>query len=100
MNKFLVKTESEYLDLFKDFGLLDAEEFLGIEFAFVDGSYQDEDGCDESQDIDRNVFRKKDDSQFPEEYPCVVLLANESSFDRFGKTQFKFLEFIYQKDFT
>ena len=103
MNKHLVTCEKEYVNLFKDFELEDAEEFLGVEFAYQDGTYQSDmsDSVDinENQDIDFNTYRKRDDSEFPEEYPCLVLLANERDWDRQGNIAFKMLDFVYLKDF-
>ena len=39
MNKYLVKNEKQYVALFKDFDIYDAEDFLGVEFAYADGTY-------------------------------------------------------------
>jgi hypothetical protein len=103
MDKFLVNSEEEYVALFSDFELNDAEDFLGVEFAFVDGTYQSDlsidNDIDESQSVSRAIYRKTDWSVFPEEYPCLVLLANERGFDRVGDIFFKMLDFVYLKDF-
>lgn len=101
MKKYLVNSEKECVSLFKSF--VDAEIFLNIEFAFVDGTYQSDIGknpsIDESQDIDIKVYRKNKDSIFPEEYPCLVILENEKDFDRQGEFQIQIFDFVYQKDF-
>lgn len=103
MNKHLVNSEEEYVALFNDFELNDAEDFLGVEFAFEDGIYQSDiwkdDSIDEDQEVSRTVYRKTADANFPKKYPCLVLLANEDDFDRTGPTSFKMLEFVYLKDF-
>jgi hypothetical protein len=103
MNKHLINSEQEYITLFKGFEVYDAEDFLGVEFAFVDGKYQSDQSIDyyvdELQSVSRTIYRKTDYSVFPEEYPCLVLLANERDSDRFGPTAFKMLDFVYIKDF-
>ena len=101
MNKYLVHNEQEYVNLFRDFDLEDAERFLGCMFAYVDGTYPDsyeEDDEDEEvrflnqeQDVDRSTYRKENGCSFPTEYPCAVLLANEHTFDRTGPIGFEFL---------
>lgn len=118
MERFLVQNENEFVALFSDpkkFDINDAEDFLGVEFAYVDGTYQSDmwkigpDGkeiiINEDQDIDRKVWRQvkaidarwsaEEPAQFPTQYPCLVLLANEKGSDRLGKFQFKLLEFVY-----
>lgn len=103
MNKHLVRTEEEYIRLFKDFELNDAEDFLGVEFAYADGSYQSDmwNGLEvnENQSVDYNTYRKLDINNFPQFYPCIVLLANEKDWDRTGNIYFKMLEFVYPEDF-
>lgn len=98
MNKHLVSNEDEYILLFKDFELQDAEEFLGVEFAFEDGSYPDN-TTDESQNASTTIYRKLTDQNFPKSYPCIVLLCHEKDFDRTGPSEFQFLEFVYLEDF-
>jgi hypothetical protein len=98
MEKYCVHSEKEYVDLFRNYDLNDAEDFLGVEFAYSDGSYQDE-TSDENQEITFDVFRKTECSTFPDSYPCVVLLANDQDFDRFGSVRFKMLDFVYPGDF-
>ena len=111
MDKHLVNNEQEFMSLFADFDLQEAERFLGIEFAYVDGTFQSDYWkgiqVNEDQEVDRNVYRKcsfsmfKDiDLCFPQEYPCLVLLANDKDFDRTGELAFIMLEFIYPKDFV
>lgn len=103
MNKFLVHNESEYLKLFNSFELHDKERFLGVEFAFEDGTYpsdsDDDDDDDDDKEVSEVIFRKFGDACFPEHYPCVVLLANERSFDRTGDVCFEMLDFVYLSDF-
>ena len=83
MNKHLVKSEEEYVKLFEDFSLNDAEDFLGVEFALPDGRFysdvgdDDRDGSLAAQECSRTVYRKNSEDQFPVGYPCVVLLENE-----------------------
>jgi hypothetical protein len=98
MDKFSVRNEEEYVKLFRNFDMNDAESFMGIEFAFLDGTYPDNTE-DENQDVSRDVFRKLDESYFPDSYPCVVLMAHEKDFDRHGSTEFRCLEFVYLVDF-
>lgn len=99
MNKHLVHSEEEYIALFDEYDLNDAEVFLRVEFAFVDGTYVDLVNGNDDQEVDRKTFRKNEESVFPDSYPCLVLLANEKSFDRIGNTTFKFLDFVYLSDF-
>ena len=99
MDKFLVNSEQEYIDLFSDFDLYEAERFMGAEFAFEDGTYQDN-TKDESQNVSKTIYRKREENYFPVLYPCVVILANDKDFDRTGHTCLKILEFIYPTDFV
>lgn len=104
MNKHLVNNESEFMALFDEFDLEDAEDFLGIEFAYEDGAYQSDDNepdIETSRTIYRDRFDYEGDSlkQFPNHYPCLVLLANDKDFDRTGNISFKMMEFIYKEDF-
>lgn len=107
MKKHLVNSEKEYISLFSEFEINDAENFLNVEFAYEDGTYQSDftfDGTNpdnEDQDIDMLVYRKLKDAEecFPKEYPCIVLLANEKEYDRIGVNKFQMLEFIYINDF-
>jgi hypothetical protein len=103
VKKHLVNNEKEYIDLFKDFDVYEAEDFLGVEFGFVDGKFQsdiwDDDSIDESQEVSFEFYRKTENSNFPEEYPCLVLLNNEKGFDRMGPYQIRFMDFVYLKDF-
>lgn len=104
MNKHLVKLEKEYMQLFEDFELNDAEKFLNVEFGYVDGTFQSDirkgKNINEDQDVDRNIYRKNKKSVFPKEYPCIVLLSNEHTSDRLGKIHFMILDFVYKKDFN
>lgn len=101
MNKFLVNDEKEFVALFKDFELYVAEDFLGVQFAYTNGVFSDDDEACEHEllDVSREVYRKHEEANFPEEYPCLVLLANDKSFDRTGSIGFKMLDFVYLKDF-
>ena len=102
MDKILVNSEQEFVALFKDYDLSEAESFLGVQFAYTDGTYQEDDpeGFKETMHVSREIYKKyEEDANFPETYPCLVLLANEHSFDRTGSVGFQMLEFIYPKDF-
>lgn len=105
MNKYLINSEAEYIALFESYDLEDAEEFLDVEFAMLDGSYYsdvgdtDLDGKIAALGVSKSVYRKRSEEQFPEEYPCVVLLENSKTFDRTGNVHFKHLSFIYLSDF-
>ena len=104
MKKCLVRNEQEYVELFKNFDLTDAEDFLGVEFAFNDGTYHSDfwtsvQPINESQNVVRTIYRKNDYANFPEDYPCLVLLANDRSFDRNGNVAFQMLDFVYIGDF-
>jgi hypothetical protein len=99
MDKLLVNSEQEYMDLFSEFDLYEAEKFMGVEFAFEDGTYQDNTD-DESQNVSKTIYRKRDYNNFPESYPCIVLLANDKDFDRTGTLTLQILEFIYPADFV
>lgn len=104
IDKHLVKSESEFLDLFKDWELEDVEEVVGLEFAFKDGRFQT-DLCyedvdfDEEQDIDRQNYRKYEENNFPESYPAIVLLQNDDDFDRMGRIRHQTLLLVYPSDF-
>ena len=93
------------MKLFESFDLVDAEDFLGVTFAYSDGKYPPHPGelnyndIDESLPVDRNMYRKDTNSNFPKEYPCLVLLENTKTFDRTGTVKFEFLEFVYLSDF-
>lgn len=106
MDKHLVHNEAEYVKLFEDFELNDAERLLGVEFAYEDGTYQRDftfDGTNpdnEDQDVDMTKYRKGPDANFPDEYPCVVVMHVEESFDRMGDVRIEFMEFVYAKDFA
>ncbi len=99
MNKHLVLSEKEYLDLFKDWDIIDAENVLGVQFAFKDGSYDEGDG---TKEVSRSIYRNLSDyaSNFPKHYPCVVILVNDKSWDRVGNLHVQFVEFVYTSDFS
>lgn len=104
IDKHLVKSESEFLDLFKDWDLVDVEDVVGLEFAFMDGKFHS-DMCDENvdfdeeQDVDRQIYRKYEENNFPESYPVLVLLQNDDDFDRMGRIQHQTLLLVYPSDF-
>ena len=104
IDKHLVKSESEFLDLFKDWDLVDIEDVVGLEFAFKDGKFHS-DMCaedvdfDEEQDVDRQIYRKYEENNFPESYPVLILLQNDDDFDRMGKIRHQTLLLVYPSDF-
>ena len=102
MEKCLVNSDKEFINLFSEFETYEAEEFLGVEFGLTDGTFPSDDLLCEKEDldIDFQFYRKEVDSNFPESYPCLVLLANDKDHDRIGKIEFKMLEFIYPSDFS
>jgi hypothetical protein len=97
MNKKLVFSEVEFFNIFKD--LEDVEEFLGIEFAYKDGSYEDGNYDNENQEIDDTVYRKLEYNMFPNSYPCIVIYFHEDYFDRMGDVSTRLLDFVYPADF-
>jgi hypothetical protein len=103
MDKHLVNSEQEYLELFNSWENEEVEIFLNIEFAYADGTYLSDIAkgfeVDESQILNKNHFRKNEDSIFPKIYPCVVLLIKEDTFDRLGDIKIQDIEFVYLSDF-
>lgn len=105
MDKTLVNNQEEYMNIFHatDMSLDEIENILGIEFAFVDGKFRsnwmNDASIDEDQDLDLNNFKKHEDAVFPESYPCLVVHWIENNFDRFGKVNFRMIEFVYPSDF-
>lgn len=102
MNKNLVNSELEYMELFYNFDsdYQKIEKILNIEFAFEDGSFSsDYNTVNENQNIDIYKYRKNEDSTFPAKYPCVVVHCFETDYDRYGKMEFEFLDFVYLGDF-
>lgn len=104
ITKHLVKSESEFLDLFKDWDLVDVENVVGLEFAFEDGKFdsdmRDEDvDFDEEQDVNRQIYRKYEENNFPESYPVLVLLQNDDDFDSMDRIRHQTLLLVYPSDF-
>lgn len=99
VTKHLVTTEAEYVELFAEYTLEEAEDFLGVEFANEDGTFPTDDE-DSDQEASKTIYRKLEGSQFPESYPCLVLLANDNDFDRTGALSFKLVFFVYPEDFN
>lgn len=100
--RHLVNSEEEFMAIFKDEE--DIETLLGIEYAYVDGTFQSDftfDGTNEDnedQDVG-DVYRKEEYAYFPESYPCLVLFLNYEDYDRNGKVQIRDLEFVYSHEF-
>lgn len=109
MKKLLLTFEKQYVDFivenFSKTNIEHIEEFLGCTFAYSDGQFiKDENGdlntnANESLPIDCNNYRKYEDNNFPESYPCVMLYHFEKTFDRIGDVEFEICEFVYPKDF-
>ena len=112
MHKNLVHSDKEFVEVFTSkitgrsmgfmgqiWEFMDVEELIGIEFAYTDGKYQDNPSVDETLDVSLKIWRKKQGARFPKEYPCMVVWANERSFDRTGSTAMQALEYVYKKDF-
>jgi hypothetical protein len=105
-SQHLVNSEAEYLALFREWDVEDAERFLDVEFAYSDGSFQSLTG-DRDLSVDMTVYRRREpveeddglSTTFPSSYPCLVLLANDQDFDRTGPTSFEMLHFVYPSDF-
>ena len=105
--KFLVHDEQEFMGIFdseEDFNFIEVH--LGIEFAFEDGTYQsdicDDNNIDESQDIRRDLYKKRDDALFPSTYPCLVIYNHGNVDDHvisFKENSVDVLLFIYPEDF-
>lgn len=103
MNKTLISNQYDLVALLLDASSDDfhwVETQLGIEFPFVDGTFQGDDGCDESQDVDTDEFRVIEPGLFPESYPCVVVHTFEKTFDRTGKVEICLFEYVYLTDFV
>ncbi len=103
MNKTLVQSDMEVVELLLDSSGDDfhwVENQLGIEFPFMDGTFQSDDNCDETQNVDTESYRVTDPGMFPESYPCVVVHTFEKSFDRTGQVEISLFEFVYLTDFV
>lgn len=98
ITKHLVRDESEFLALFKDWELDDIETLLGVEFAFTDGTfYSDhyEDGdYEDSRTIDYSKYRKDEAARFPVSYPAIVTLLQGTSL-----ISSKAMMLVYPSDF-
>lgn len=114
MNKTLAQSEAEFVAIFTsllgkrvDYVEWDAqgiEEFIGVEFPFVDGTYlsdleKGDEDFDDVLTIDTSQYRKTDMANFPSTYPCLVLWTNELDYDRIGEVRMQMLEFVYPTDF-
>jgi len=78
------------------------EEFLGIEFAFEDGtwfSWDDVDSVDEDQPIRYDLWKHREETSLPEQYPCLVVYSFTDSFDRLGNYEIYMFEYVYLTDF-
>jgi hypothetical protein len=92
--------------LFRKMETEDVEHLLGIEFAYVDGTYQYDylkgKEINDDQDIDRNKYRRSKyvSSYFPKHYPCVVLFEDDHDMIVWGpQVRTTIVLFVYQKDF-
>lgn len=105
MNKILINSEKEYVDFFKSSfeAIEEIQSLLGVEFPYADGTYHSDwvKGIEinEDQDIDESIYRKFDDSIFPESYPCIMVYLFDNEFDMFGKVKFRLFNFVYLSDF-
>jgi len=102
MDKRLVHSDAEYLALFSDLEWSEVEVLLGIEFALSDGRYHSQIAPeDEPEDlsVSETVYRKLAHADFPDHYPCLVLMWLQDTFDRLGSVKFRILEHIYEEDF-
>lgn len=103
MNKSLVNSEKQFMDLFSKIDYNEIEQFLDIEFAFSDGKYQSDIDTDptinENQDVSLDIYRKNDPDTFPNHYPCIVMWTIDSDFDRCTHWRIEVLEYIYLEDF-
>ena len=102
MNKALVNCDVDVVNLLlkisdDDFVWVESE--LGIEFPFVDGKFQSDEDCDETQNVDTDSYRINEPGFLPETYPCVVVYKYEKTFDRVGKVAISLYEFVYLTDF-
>lgn len=108
MDKTLISSEKDYINFFIehdiDFSYDEIESLLGIEFAFEDGTFHSDMfngvNVDEDQDINPDVYRKREDCLFPESYPCIMVHCIDNDHDRFGKVAFRMFDFVYPKDFN
>ncbi len=107
MNKILLNSEQEYMNLFladeNNLAEWEIESLLDIEFALEDGTYPKDwikgIAINEDQELDITVYRKCESSIFPESYPCVMVYFIENSFDKLGAVKFRMFDFVYESDF-
>jgi hypothetical protein len=114
MQKTLVHSDGDVVRLFmrllEDANIETVETMLGIEFANEAGKFPlDYDLDDEAQEaehddldgtVDENVWRRREDSDFPETYPALVVHHFESVEDcRLGGMDIRLFEYVYLKDF-
>lgn len=97
--KYLVNSEAEYLAIFSKLPYNKVEHLLGLDFAFVDGSYLDNTD-DDTQDVSKTIWRTTKYSILPESYPCIVHFIYDNDFDRIGSFTCIVLELFYPSDFS
>lgn len=109
MKKILLTSEKQYVEfVIKEFNKHSAEkveEFLGCCFAFSDGQFMyNDDGelnlkANDRLDVDFDNYRKNEDNNFPESYPCLMVYTFEKDYDRCGNYEIEIFEFVYPEDF-
>lgn len=91
LKKYLVSSEEEYISIFKDWDLQEIEKFINITY----GDEDDENFNYDDEDIWN--YTKNIDSEFPEKYPCIVILCKDHSFYR-TTLDVEILDFLYLDD--
>jgi hypothetical protein len=106
MEKVLIESPTQLVKILEDRfdSVEDFENFLGVEFSWVDGTFRSEvdfgkDEYDEGQDVDFSNYKILEENLFPTSYPCVAGFIIEDEMDRFGKVRFQFLDYVYPSDF-
>ncbi len=108
MEKTLITSDKEFVDLV--ISLLrnqtpeTIEEVSGVEFPAKNGWYLSEIGDNDmeefdKQEIDFTTFKKRDETAFPESYPCLAVHHFENEHDRYGRVEFRLMKFLYPSDF-
>jgi hypothetical protein len=110
MKKLLVTNPQQIVDLIFDAcnSVEDCEYELGIDFAYesdpnvfkADFNFpcKDEDPY-EGEDVNQNVWRKREDCILPKTYPVLMVYYIEDGFDRFGDVEIRLYEFVTLEDF-
>lgn len=89
------------------FGIEEVENCLGIEFAYVDGTYAtdrmneaeiNDDWDWEDMDLNFHVYRRKDSCNLPNSYPVLLLYNFDSDYDRMGKMTTCMFDFVTKDD--